>query len=102
MNKLEQDEIQLALKDLEGWNLSDDGASISKSFKFKNFRAAWTFMEDIAVEANEMNHHPNWTNIYDTVSITLSTHDVGGLSELDFDLAGFIDTAEKVVSSEEF
>ncbi len=102
MTKLIQSEIKEFLQDLEGWTLSADGTAIQKSFTFKNFRAAWTFMEDIAVEADQMDHHPEWSNVYNKVEIRLSTHDEGGVSEKDIELATFINAAEQVVSGEEF
>lgn len=85
------DEIAAALKEAEGWTLVDGRPAITKKFKFTDFRAAWNFMEDVAVEADEMSHHPEWTNVYNRVEVTLTTHDVGGLSELDFDLAAIMD-----------
>lgn len=100
MNKLTEAEIKEALADLPGWTV--EGSSLKRSFEFKNFRAAWTFMEDIAMEADKLDHHPEWSNVYNKVDITLSTHDAGGITEKDIELATFINTAEKVVSSEEF
>jgi 4a-hydroxytetrahydrobiopterin dehydratase len=88
-------EIAEGLSDLSGWTLLKDRPAIFKSFKFKNFIDAWNFMDEIAFNAEEMGHHPEWTNVYNRVDITLSTHDVGGLSELDFDLAAIIDEIEK-------
>lgn len=102
MTKLIVSEIKECLQDLEGWTISADGNAIQKSFEFENFRAAWTFMEDIAMEADKMDHHPEWSNTYNKVDIKLSTHDEEGVSEKDIELATFINTAEKVVSGEEF
>lgn len=102
MKKLSDLEIQAALKDLKGWNASENGDALLKNFKFQNFRAAWTFMEDIAMEADKVDHHPEWRNVYNVVEITLSTHDAGGITEKDIELASFINAAEEVVSNEEF
>lgn len=102
MTKLNEAEIQAALKDLAGWSTSEKGDALIKNFKFENFRAAWTFMEDIAMEADNLDHHPEWTNVYNRVEIKLSTHDAGGITEKDIELASFINTAEEVVSKEEF
>jgi 4a-hydroxytetrahydrobiopterin dehydratase len=99
MSKLSETEIKEALADLPGWSV--DGVALKKSFEFKNFRAAWTFMEDIAMEAEEMGHHPEWSNVYNKVDIKLSTHDEGGITEKDIDLATFINTAEQIVSAED-
>jgi 4a-hydroxytetrahydrobiopterin dehydratase len=84
-------EIAEGLSELSGWTLLKDRPAITKSFKFNNFIEAWNFMDEIAYNAEEIGHHPEWTNVYNRVDITLSTHDVGGLSELDFDLASIID-----------
>lgn len=89
--KMTDAEIKDALAELDGWVLLDTRPAIFKKFKFEDFRKAWNFMEDVAIEADEMSHHPEWTNVYNRVEITLTTHDVGGLSELDFDLAAIMD-----------
>ncbi len=91
MKKMTDDEIAEALKELDGWTLIEGRPAITKKFKFQDFRSAWNFMEDVAIEADEMSHHPECTNVYNRVEITLTTHDVGGLSELDFDLAAIMD-----------
>lgn len=91
MKKMTDAEIVEALKDVEGWALVEGRPAITKTFRFQDFRTAWSFMEDVAIEADEMSHHPEWTNVYNRVEITLTTHDAGGLSELDFDLAHFMD-----------
>ena len=70
-----------------GWKLSEDGKSISKTFKFKNFRAAMAWMMRAAFEAEAMNHHPEWFNVYNRVEVTLTTHDTGGLTDKDIKLA---------------
>lgn len=89
--KLTDAEIENELKDLDGWMLAEGRPAITKKYKFKDFRHAWTFMEDVAMEADAMSHHPEWTNIYNRVEVILTTHDVGGISELDFDLAAIMD-----------
>ncbi len=93
MNKLTDQEIKDALGELDGWELLSDRPAIHKKFKFKDFVDAWNFMDDIAGFADENSHHPEWTNIYNRVDITLTTHDVGGVSELDLDMADFINEA---------
>jgi len=82
-------EIEKHLAQLNGWKLKKD--SIHKEFKFKDFSAAFGFMTRVALEAEKLNHHPDWKNVYNTVSITLNTHDAGGLTQLDFKLAKLID-----------
>ncbi len=82
-------DIQENLQWIKDWKL--EGNSIHKDFKFKDFISAFGFMTKVAFHAEKLNHHPNWKNVYNTVSITLSTHDAGGLTELDFKLAKLID-----------
>jgi len=82
-------EIKENLAKLKGWELKKD--AIHKEFKFKNFTSAFGFMTQVAFQAEKLNHHPDWKNVYTTVSVTLNTHDAGGLTELDFKLATLID-----------
>ena len=79
------------VRDKTGWTLSDDKKSISKNFKFKDFNTAWGFMNRVALKAEQMNHHPEWSNVYNRVEIALTTHDVGGVTALDEELAKAID-----------
>jgi 4a-hydroxytetrahydrobiopterin dehydratase len=90
MGKLLDTEIQNQVTELNNrWK--HEGDSIVASCKFGNFIEAFSFMTNVAFRAEKMNHHPTWENTYNTVKINLSTHDVGGLSELDFNLAKAID-----------
>ncbi len=73
-----------------GWRLAADGKSIHQSFKFKDFAEAWSFMTRVALVAEKMDHHPDWSNGYNRVEITLSSHDAGGVTERDLKLAGVI------------
>lgn len=82
-----------ALAELQGWRLVEGRDAIAKSFKFKDFNQAFAFMTRIAMMAEKMDHHPEWSNVYNKVDITLSSHDVDGLSERDIRLARFIDQA---------
>jgi 4a-hydroxytetrahydrobiopterin dehydratase len=84
---LPADVVAATLRDLEGWNLAGDGGSISRRFEFRNFSEAFAFMTRAALAAEKLDHHPDWSNVYKTVNVTLSTHDAGGLTELDLDLA---------------
>lgn len=74
-----------------GWALVDGRDAIHKTFTFKNFVEAWGFMSRAAIWAEKLNHHPEWSNVYKTVEVTLTTHDVDGLSDLDVKLAGKMD-----------
>jgi 4a-hydroxytetrahydrobiopterin dehydratase len=90
MEKLTDIEIQEYFKKLKnGWLLKDQ--SIHQEFKFSSFISAFSFMTAIALEAEKANHHPNWENVYNRVKVTLNTHDAGGLTTKDFDLAQKID-----------
>lgn len=88
-DKLPQNEIDERLKTLENWE--QQGDAIHKTFKFSDFNAAFGFMTRCAIKADQMDHHPDWSNVYNTVKVNLSTHDAGGLTELDFKLAAFMD-----------
>ena len=91
VERLKPEDRAAGLNDLPGWHMCEDREAISKSFKSHNFREAFAFMTQIALVAEKMNHHPEWFNVYRSVDITLSTHDVGGLSKLDLQLAADID-----------
>lgn len=82
-----------ALEELTAWSLVDGREAITRRFKFKTFNEAFGFMARCALQAEKMDHHPEWFNVYNTVDVTLATHDVGGLSELDVRLAKFMDKA---------
>ena len=87
-DKLPREEIDAKLAKIEGWELEDGGAAISRTFTFKNFSEAFGFMARAALAAEKLDHHPEWSNVYKTVEVRLTTHDAGGLTQLDFDLAG--------------
>ncbi len=71
----------------EGWVLAPDRKSIQQIFKFKDFKYAWAFMTHVAMIAEAMDHHPEWFNVYNRVEMTLTTHDAGGVSARDIELA---------------
>ena len=89
--KLNQKQIEHKFKDLEGWILNKNIQLISKSYKFNDFKDAFLWMTYISEEAERLDHHPEWKNVYNTVDIILTTHDVSGLSNKDFLLANFMD-----------
>lgn len=80
-----------ALAALTGWKLVQGREAIAKRFVFRDFSEAFGWMTRVALLAETMNHHPEWSNVYRTVDITLATHDAGGLTELDVKLARAID-----------
>ena len=83
--KLSDSEIQENLAQLSGWNI--ENGKLHKSFQFDSFVDAFGFMTKSALAAEAMNHHPEWFNIYSKVTVDLSTHDLGGISTWDFELA---------------
>ncbi len=91
VEKLTGEARRRALADLVGWEEMGDRDAIRKSFTFKTFNQAWGFMSRVALAAERMDHHPEWSNVYNRVDIVLSTHDCGGLSERDATLAAKID-----------
>ena len=89
--RLDTDAVTDALRTLPGWTLRDDAAAIVKSFRFKDFNEAFGFMTRVALQADRIDHHPEWFNVYNRVDVTLNTHDVGGVSRLDIEMASFMD-----------
>ena len=85
MKKLELDEINKNLEKVKGWSLND--AVIEKDFIFKDFSEAFAFMTRVALIAETINHHPDWFNVYNIVTIKLSTHAAKGITDKDFEFA---------------
>ena len=84
--RLSKEDITTSLSDLPGWSLAND--KLRREFKFASFIEAFGFMSSAAIEAEKMNHHPEWFNVYNKVVVDLTTHDAGGITKLDFELAG--------------
>ena len=78
-------------QDLPGWKMAEGRDAITRSFRFADFSAAWGFMSRVALLAEKHDHHPEWSNVWNRVEITLTTHDAGGLSARDVALAKAID-----------
>ena len=97
MKRLTDNEVDYNLTTLKGWVLDEHESRINKLFTFKNFNEAFNAMCDIADVAEEMGHHPDWYNSYNKLNIKLSTHDAGGLTMKDFELAQRI---EEIVTVE--
>lgn len=77
---------------LNGWSVkASDRDAIEKTFKFADFKTAFGFMTSCALKAEQMDHHPEWFNVYNRVEVTLTTHDADGVTALDVELAGFMD-----------
>jgi 4a-hydroxytetrahydrobiopterin dehydratase len=91
-----------ALKRRPKWTAAPGGRdAICRSFRFSDFTAAFGFMTRIALMAEKMDHHPEWTNVYNRVDVTLTTHDADGVTELDVTLAGLMDMAAKSAGMKE-
>lgn len=85
--KMSEAERDQAVQELDGWQVAADRDAIQKTFQFKTFNEAFGFMSRLALAAEKMDHHPEWFNVYNRVDVTLSSHDVGGTSQRDIDLA---------------
>lgn len=89
VEKLSQEAIEQRIGELDGWTLAD--GKLHKEYSFDDFVTAFGFMSSVALVAEGMNHHPEWFNAYNRVVIDLTTHDAGGISELDFKFAARAD-----------
>lgn len=92
LKRLTTEESAVAVARLEDWSLDNDGRAVCKSFVFEDFIEAFGFMSLVAILAERAGHHPEWYNVYNKVVIRLTTHDLGGLSARDLNLAGEIDS----------
>ncbi len=92
VRQLTDTEIDAALAELTGWRRVEGRPAIARSFKFTDFNQAFGFMTRAALMAEKLDHHPEWSNVYNRVEIVLTTHDAGGVSERDLKLARFIDS----------
>lgn len=88
--KLSENELQEKLPN--HWQYDEKSSSLRRELEFMNFSNAWGFMTQVAMKAEAMNHHPEWSNIYDTVWISLTTHEEKGVTQADIDLASFINS----------
>lgn len=93
IKKLNEAEIETKIKSLDAWKYNQ--GKLQKSFQFADFIQAFSFMTACSIVAEKMNHHPEWFNVYNKVKIDLNTHDIGGISQLDFDLAEQMDELSK-------
>jgi 4a-hydroxytetrahydrobiopterin dehydratase len=93
INKLTAEERKSKLAELPGWEPAIGRDALHKSFKFEDFNAAFGFMTRVAIKAQELDHHPEWFNVYNRVEVLLATHDADGVTELDVTLAQIMDAA---------
>ena len=89
--KLDETQRKTLAARLPGWKMADGRDALQKTFKFADFSAAFGFMARAALAAEKMDHHPEWSNVWNRVEVTLSTHSAGGLTELDVKLAEAMD-----------
>ncbi len=97
MNPLAPELLQEQLKALAHWRLDAQRPALRREFRFADFNQAFAFMTRIALYAERHDHHPEWFNVYNRVEITLTTHDAGGITQRDIDLARFADAAAQAV-----
>ena len=95
MKKLSEAEIRVQLQDIQGWEYNE--GALETTFEFKDFKETFAIMTRIAFECEAQNHHPDWSNIYNALHIRLNTHDAGGVTQKDFQLARSI---EGIIDSE--
>ena len=94
-------DVAETLKSLPLWRASEgDRPAIERTLKFKDFNAAFGFMTRVALKADKMDHHPEWSNVYNRVEVLLTTHDAGGVTALDVTMAGFIDEAAQSMGAD--
>ncbi len=93
--KLNNEQLSSALEQLPEWQKMENRDAICRTFRFGDFSEAFGFMTRAALIAEKLDHHPEWFNVYNRVEVTLATHDAGGITELDIELAGAM---EKLVS----
>lgn len=91
MSLLNEAELSNALDELNDWRVDESRPALCKNFQFKNFNVAFRFMTGVALYAEKADHHPEWKNVWNKVDVTLTTHDAGGITKKDIQLAKFMD-----------
>jgi 4a-hydroxytetrahydrobiopterin dehydratase len=91
MTRLSHDDVELRLGEIPGWGIAD--GALHREIEFRNFVEAFGFMAMVAIEAEKLNHHPNWSNVWNKVVIDITSHSEGGISELCFQLATAVNRA---------
>ena len=93
---------EAALAKLPGWSRAPgDREAIARTYRFADFNIAFAFMTRVAIRAEQLDHHPEWFNVYNRVEVVLTTHDAGGVTELDVALASFMDDAAKAAGAKD-
>jgi 4a-hydroxytetrahydrobiopterin dehydratase len=98
MAKLPIEELRSALKRLPDWRLAEGREAITRKYQFVDFDAAFAFMTRVALLAAKMDHHPEWSNVYNKLDVTLATHDANGVTQKDIDLAMAMDGYAVLIS----
>ncbi|MBB4123027.1 4a-hydroxytetrahydrobiopterin dehydratase [Martelella radicis] len=91
--RLEPEALRTAMQSCGNWAISEDDTAISRDFKFTDFREAFAFMSECALAAERLDHHPEWSNVYNRVGVSLTTHSSGGISARDIEMASIMDRA---------
>ena len=97
--KMSPEAVTKALTELGGWTRAEGRNAIQKTFKFMDFKQAFAFMTRSALKAEQMDHHPEWYNVYNRVDVILSTHDASGVTDKDVELAKFMDATAASVAA---
>lgn len=93
-------DVEAVADRMTGWSVSGgDRDALAKSFVFADFKTAWAFMSGCALKAEQLDHHPEWFNVYNRVDVTLTTHDAGGVTKLDEALGAFMDDLAGALSA---
>lgn len=95
LSRLSDADRDVLLAELPAWHLREDGLAIARTLEFADFNEAFGFMTRVALHADKVDHHPEWFNVYNRVEITLTTHDAGGLSSRDAEMARFVEAAAR-------
>ncbi|MBB3890648.1 4a-hydroxytetrahydrobiopterin dehydratase [Phenylobacterium haematophilum] len=94
--------VEAALAKLQGWTRAPgDREAIARTYRFADFNIAFAFMTRVAIRAEQLDHHPEWFNVYNRVEVLLTTHDADGVTELDLTMAGFMDEAAKAAGAKD-
>lgn len=94
--------VEAALAKLPGWTRAPgDREAIARTYRFADFNIAFAFMTRVAIRAEQLDHHPEWFNVYNRVEVLLTTHDADGVTELDLTMAGFMDEAAKAAGAKD-
>ncbi|MDJ0931636.1 4a-hydroxytetrahydrobiopterin dehydratase [Breoghania sp.] len=97
MKPLDAQDLETALAGLDGWSATERRNAISRTFRFADFSECFGFMTRVALAAEKADHHPEWFNVYNRPEVTLSTHDTGGVTQKDIDLARAMNALAKAV-----